>query len=414
MDWQIWSTASTSLRPASSDAVAHLRSADQLRRPRQARQRAARRRSAPGDDQRRKRRRGGAGAGASPAQLGRSAEAGGAGQSAVRAQGRGHEDGRAPSPFGVDHDRVPALVRGIIAAGAEWRGLHIFAGSQALDADALIEAAARDRRARRRRSPKRPAHAPADVNLGGGFGIPYFHGEQPLDVEAVGAALGETLADAPPILARHRFRDRARPLAGRRGGRLSDPDRRPQGEPRQDLPGHRRRPAPPCSPPAAISASSLRRNYPVAIASRFGAEPEEEVTHRRLPVHAARPARRRGRCCRAPRSGDLVAIFCAGAYGLSASPQAFLSQPRGEGRSLGLGIDRLDEIQAVGRRVEAERGAVPRLQRACRCRPAAIARGRPAPGSRPSSAPGDGGSCAPRRGCGSPRRPRSTSSRRAS
>jgi diaminopimelate decarboxylase len=26
--------------------------------------------------------------------------------------------------------------------------------------------------------------------------------------------------------------------------------------------------------------------------------------------------------------GDLVAIFCAGAYGLSASPQEFLSQPR--------------------------------------------------------------------------------------
>ena len=72
----------------------------------------------------------------------------------------------------------------------------------------------------------------------------------------------------------------------------------------------------------------LRRNYPVAIASRFGAPAEEEVEHRRLPVHPARPARRRGRCCPRAEVGDLVAIFCAGAYGLSASPQAFLSQPQ--------------------------------------------------------------------------------------
>ena len=36
----------------------------------------------------------------------------------------------------------------------------------------------------------------------------------------------------------------------------------------------------------------VRRNYPVAIASRFGAAAEEEVSDRRLPLHAARPARR--------------------------------------------------------------------------------------------------------------------------
>ena len=32
--------------------------------------------------------------------------------------------------------------------------------------------------------------------------------------------------------------------------------------------------------------------------------------------------------------GDLVAIFCAGAYGLTASPQAFLGQPRSAGNAL--------------------------------------------------------------------------------
>ena len=108
--------------------------------------------------------------------------------------------------------------------------------------------------------------------------------------------------------------------------------------------------------------------------------------------------------------GDLIAVFCAGAYGLSASPQAWESRPLGA-RNAGLGIDRLDEIEPVRRRVEAERRAVPRLQRLAACRPAAIARARPAPGSRPSSAPGGGGSCAPRRSTWISSPTRSTSSR---
>ena len=71
----------------------------------------------------------------------------------------------------------------------------------------------------------------------------------------------------------------------------------------------------------------LRRNYPVAIANRFGAEPQEEATVTGclctpldLLAHDVALAR--------AEPGDLVAIFCAGAYGLSASPQEFLSQSR--------------------------------------------------------------------------------------
>jgi diaminopimelate decarboxylase len=71
----------------------------------------------------------------------------------------------------------------------------------------------------------------------------------------------------------------------------------------------------------------LRRNYPVAIASRFTASAEEEASVvgclctplDLLADEVAIPA---------ADVGDLVAIFCAGAYGLSASPQAFLSQAR--------------------------------------------------------------------------------------
>jgi len=55
-------------------------------------------------------------------------------------KGSGMKMGGGAKPFGVDAERVPALARSIIAQGAEWRGLHIFTGSQALSADAIIEA----------------------------------------------------------------------------------------------------------------------------------------------------------------------------------------------------------------------------------------------------------------------------------
>ncbi len=129
-------------------------------------------------------------------------------------KGSGQKMGGLPSQFGVDHDRASALVRRIVDAGADWRGLHIFAGSQALHAEALIElqsatvalaASICDEAGR----------VPPHVNLGGGFGIPYFAKDEPLDLEAVGASAGQDLGGASKNPGRDRVRDRARPLAGR-------------------------------------------------------------------------------------------------------------------------------------------------------------------------------------------------------
>ena len=71
----------------------------------------------------------------------------------------------------------------------------------------------------------------------------------------------------------------------------------------------------------------IRRNYPVAIGNRGSG--------RRRPRRSASSAAcaRRSTCwpttCRSPSPtvGDLVVIFQAGAYGLTASPTAFLSHP---------------------------------------------------------------------------------------
>ena len=69
----------------------------------------------------------------------------------------------------------------------------------------------------------------------------------------------------------------------------------------------------------------VRRNYPVAIASRFGAAAEEEAS---IVGCLCTPLDRLADDVMTPRAevGDLVAVFLAGAYGLSASPQAFLAQ----------------------------------------------------------------------------------------
>ena len=71
----------------------------------------------------------------------------------------------------------------------------------------------------------------------------------------------------------------------------------------------------------------IRRNYPVAIGNRLGGAADRDGHRGGLPVHAARPARRTTWRCRAPTIGDLVVVFQAGAYGLTASPTAFLGHP---------------------------------------------------------------------------------------
>ena len=70
----------------------------------------------------------------------------------------------------------------------------------------------------------------------------------------------------------------------------------------------------------------LRRNYPLAIANRFVTQPDEEQTIvgclcTLLDLLADEALLPRAKV------SDLVAIFCAGAYGLSASPAGFLGQP---------------------------------------------------------------------------------------
>jgi diaminopimelate decarboxylase len=239
-------------------------------------------------------------------------------------KGSGMRMGGGAKPFGVDAARVPALVRRLIEGGAEWRGFHIFAGSQALAADALIEAQ-RATVALAAGLASEIGATPPLVNLGGGFGIPYFATEAPLDVEAVGAALAQALARRPAILAASGFAiELGRWLVGESGVYLTRIVDRKESHGKTFLVTdggmHHQLAA------SGNFGQVVRRNYPVAIANRFGDMFEEEAN---IVGCLCTPLDRLADDVMIPRAevGDLVAVFLAGAYGLSASPAAFLGHP---------------------------------------------------------------------------------------
>ncbi len=239
-------------------------------------------------------------------------------------RGSGMRMGGRASPFGVDAARVPALVRRIVAAGADWHGFHIFAGSQTLDTAALIETQAATVALAARLS-EEAGHVPAFVNLGGGFGIPYFPGDTPIDAAAIGAALGDTLANREGVLARTGFAiELGRYLVGEAGVYCTSviDVKQSGGEWFVVVDGglHHQLAA------SGNFGTVVRRNYPVAIADRMDAEPA--ITASVVGCLCTPLDRLADRVALPEVSvGDAVAIFLAGAYGASASPQAFLGHP---------------------------------------------------------------------------------------
>ena len=238
-------------------------------------------------------------------------------------RGSGMKMGGGARQFGIDADRVATLAREIIAAGCEWRGLHIFAGSQALDAEAVIAAQIGHARSRRHVSRGTSARQLPALNLGGGFGIPYFAGDASLDIALIGAALAERCDDTACNARQSRTRHRTRPLSRREKPgvyltRIVD-RKESRGETFLITDGglHHQLAA------SGNFGTVVRRNYPLAIASRFSA-PATEVAH--VVGCLCTPLDRLADRAYLPKAdvGDLVAVFCAGAYGASASPSAFL------------------------------------------------------------------------------------------
>ncbi|HNG66100.1 MAG TPA: pyridoxal-dependent decarboxylase, exosortase A system-associated [Thauera aminoaromatica] len=238
----------------------------------------------------------------------------------------GMKMGGGPKPFGVDAEQVPGLLAEISRAGLAFEGFHLFAGSQNLKAEAIVEAQRKSFELALRLA----AHAPAPVrtlNLGGGFGIPYFPGEQALDLTPIAAGLADIVAEAAQALPEARIvLELGRYLVGEAGVyvcRITD-IKVSRGHTYLVTDGglHHH-----------LSASGnfgqvIRKNYPVAIGNRMGTPPAAEPVSVVGPLCTPLDVIADRMLLPAAQIGDLVAIFQSGAYGASASPQAFLGHPQ--------------------------------------------------------------------------------------
>jgi len=239
-------------------------------------------------------------------------------------KGSGMKMGGGPKQFGVDVEQVPAMLQAIAAAGLQFEGFHLFAGSQNLRAEAICEAQLKSYELALRLAARRP-EAVRSLNLGGGFGIPYFPGEQRLELAPIADNLqrlheraARDLPNASIVLELGRY------LVGEAGIYVTRVLDRKESRGKVFLVtdgglNHH------------LSASGnfgqvIRKNYPVTIVNRQGDAALEEATvvgplctpldllADRMTLPVAQP-------------GDLVVVFQSGAYGASASPQAFLGHP---------------------------------------------------------------------------------------
>jgi diaminopimelate decarboxylase len=236
----------------------------------------------------------------------------------------GMKMGGGPKQFGVDAERVPEMLRRIGQLGLDFRGFHIFSGSQNLRADAIREAQEKTIELALRLAD----HAPSPVrllNIGGGFGIPYFPGEQPLDIAEVGVSLRKILAGAGRGLPQARVVvELGRYIVGEAGLYVCRViDRKiSRGHVFLITDGglHHHLAA------SGNFGQVIRKNYPVVVGNRVvGAK--REIASVVGPLCTPLDLLADSMDLAQADVGDLIAVFQSGAYGLTASPTAFLSHP---------------------------------------------------------------------------------------
>jgi diaminopimelate decarboxylase len=236
----------------------------------------------------------------------------------------GMKMGGGPKQFGIDAERVPAVLKRIGKLPLEFRGFHIFSGSQNLRPESLVEAQQKTAELGLRLAKSAPGKVRL-FNMGGGFGIPYFPGEKLLDLEPVAAGLAgllprmnDQMPEAELVLELGRY------LVGESGIYVCRViDRKvSRGQVFLVTDGglHHHLAA------SGNFGQVLRKNYPVVVGNRVRGDRREtasvvgplctplDLLADRMDLAVAH-------------EGDLIAVLQSGAYGLTASPLGFLSHP---------------------------------------------------------------------------------------
>lgn len=240
-------------------------------------------------------------------------------------KGSGMRMGGGPQQFGVDSEIVPQLLAALAKADLDVLGFHVFGGSQNLRAEILCEA----QRKTVELVTTLAAAMPTPIrylNLGGGFGIPYFDKDESLDLDMVGANLHE-LVDGP---IRNNFPEArlvielGRYIVGECGVYVTRVVDCKQSRGKQfvmvDGGLHHQLAA------SGNFGQVIRRNYPLAIGNRMN---EAATGAANVVGCLCTPLDLLGDSVAVPKVeiDDLVVLFQAGAYGMTASPSAFLGHP---------------------------------------------------------------------------------------
>lgn len=236
----------------------------------------------------------------------------------------GMKMGGGSKPFGIDAEQVPTMLKELTAMGMSCRGFHIFCGSQNLNSSALIEAHANSLELVQRLVEDANISFQM-LNIGAGFGIPYFPGQQPLDIRPVGEAL-----DAAMVAWRSNFPDArialemGRYLVGEAGiyvARVTDKKiSRGQVFLVTDGGMHHHLAA------SGNFGQVIRKNFPVIIGNKVQAQ-EYEVASVVGPLCTPLDILASEIELVCAEVGDLVVVLQSGAYGFSASPLHFLNHP---------------------------------------------------------------------------------------
>jgi len=241
-------------------------------------------------------------------------------------KGSGMRMGGGPQQFGVDSEQVPALLGQIAAADLEFLGFHVFAGSQNLNAEILCEA--QRKTVDLVLSLAEAAPDPVSyLNLGGGFGIPYFERDEPLDLGPIAANLAELLAEriSPAQPQARVVLELGRYIVGECGfyvTRIID-RKQSRGKTFLVVDGglHHQLAA------SGNFGQVIRRNYPLELGGEAGGRGAPETVT--VVGCLCTPLDLLGDDIELPPAdiGDLIVIRQAGAYGLTASPVDFLGHP---------------------------------------------------------------------------------------
>jgi diaminopimelate decarboxylase len=240
-------------------------------------------------------------------------------------KGSGMRMGGGPQQFGIDAEQVPAMLARLGARDVDVLGFHVFAGSQNLNAEILMEAQRRTADLILQLADDSPSPV-RYLNLGGGFGVPYFPQDQPLDLEQVGSHLAELVATRidPQLPEAKVVIELGRYLVAESGVYVTRVVDRKDSRGRTylvvDGGMHHQLAA------SGNFGQVIRRNYPIIVGNRADEPADETVS---VVGCLCTPLDLLGDGVTLPRSdvGDLVVLFQAGAYGLTASPTAFLGHP---------------------------------------------------------------------------------------